>query len=113
MKRGMMIRSALVLAGLVAMALMAVPSALATDQPMDKVIGPQMESGKDITNQRSSMQPAEPTTGELSKEMEKPMKAPDAGTSEESRPGYRPLCGPSKDAINHYACGEGYQQLAF
>lgn len=113
MRREMIIRGALALAGLAAMALMAVPSALATDQPVDKMIGPQMESGKDITNQRSSMQPVEPTTGELTKEMEKPMKAPDAGTSEESRPGYRPLCGPSKDAIDHYACGEGYDHFAF
>jgi len=95
------------------MLLIAVPSALAVDQPVDKMIGPQMESGKDLTRPGTLDRRGEPTTGDLSKEMERPMKAPETSTSEDSQRGYRPLCGPSKDAINHYACGEGYDHFAF
>ncbi|MEK7236751.1 MAG: hypothetical protein AAB242_09015 [Nitrospirota bacterium] len=107
------ITGVLALAGLAAMLLIAVPSALAVNQPVDKMIGPQMESGKDLTRPGTLDQRGEPTTGELSKEMERPMKAPDTRPAEDSQRGYRPLCGPSKDAINHYACGEGYEHFAF
>jgi hypothetical protein len=48
----------------------------------------------------------------MSKEMERTMKAPETSTSEDSRRGYRPLCVPSKDAIDHCACGEGYEHIA-
>ena len=107
------ILGALALAGLAAMLLIAVPSVLAVDQPVDKMIGPQMEPGKDLTRPGTLDRRGQPTTGELSKEMEQPMKAPETSPSKGSRPGYRPLCGPSKDAINHYACGEGYEHFAF
>lgn len=113
MRGRLFIIGALALAGLAAMALIAVPAVLAVDQPADEMIGPQMESGKDLTRPGTLEQRGEPATGELNKEMEKPMRVPETSISEERHPGYRPLCGPSKDAINHYACGEGYQTLAF
>jgi len=87
-------------------------SALAADQPMDKPIGPVMESGKDLSDHGLSMQRIDPKTGELTKEMERPMRVPDV-EPESKALGYRPLCGGRSDAIKHYSCGEGYDFLAF
>lgn len=95
------------------MLLLAIPSALAVEQPVDKMIGPQMEFGNDLTRPGTLDRRGEPKTGEMSQEMERPMKAPETNTPEDSTRGYRPLCGPSKGAINHYACGEGYNHFAF
>jgi hypothetical protein len=108
MRGRLFIIGALALAGLAAMLFLAVPSVPAVDQPVDKMIGPQMESGKDLTGPQTLDRREEPTKGELSKEMEQPIKVPETSPSKDSQSGYRPLCGPSKNAINHYACGEGY-----
>lgn len=114
MRGGLFIIGALALAGLAAMLFMAVPSVLAVDQPLDKMmIGPQMESGKDLMRPETLDRRRELTSGLLSKEMERSMKAPETSPSKDSHPGYRPLCGPSKDAIKYYACGEGYDHVAF
>lgn len=84
----------LALTGLAAMLLLAVPSVRAVDQLMDKMIGSQMEPGKDLARPGTLDQRGEPTTGELSKEMERSMKKPDASTSKDSHREYRPLlCG--------------------
>jgi hypothetical protein len=105
MKRGILIGSATIVA---AMAVFLFGySALAADQPMEKPIGPAMESGNDLSDHGLSMQRIDPKTGELTKEMEQPMRTPNASDESES-PGYRPLCGPAKHAINHYACRGWY-----
>ena len=44
---------------------------------------------------------------ELSKDVEQPMRTPDA-ESWPAMPDRRPLCGPWTNAINHYACASGY-----
>jgi hypothetical protein len=113
MERESLIGYAALVIGFVALAVVLFGlSALAADQPTATPIGPIMESGKDLSDQGLSMQRIDPKTGELTKEMEKPMQVPEV--RDDSKPlGYRPLCGPAKNAINHYACGEGYDHLAF
>ncbi len=49
---------------------------------------------------------------ELTKEMERPMSAPDP-RSEQSLPDRQPLCGPWKNAINHVYCAPGYDVFSF
>lgn len=87
-------------------------SARAAEEPTAKPIGPTMESGKDLSGENLSTPRSDPKAGELTKEMEKPMRAPDAG-QEATSPSYRPLCGPAKNAINHVYCAEGYDTFAF
>jgi hypothetical protein len=111
MERSLSLVGVLATTGLAVMLVIAVTSARALDQPVDKVdqmMSPQMESGKTLTKPQTLDRREGPTKGELSKEMEQPIQVPETNPSKDSHPGYRPLCGPSKDAINHYACGDGY-----
>lgn len=113
MNRENIIGYAMLVMGLAVVAVMLFSlSALAADEPMEKAIGPVMESGKDLSDTGVAMPRTDPRAGELTKEMEKPMRTPDVGT-ESSHRGYRPLCGPAKDAINHVYCAEGYDSFAF
>lgn len=87
-------------------------SARAAEEPTAQPIGPVMESGKDLADDSLSMPRIEPKAGELTREMEKPMRVPET-IHETTSTGYRPLCGPAKNAINHVYCGEGYDVFAF
>ncbi len=113
MKRETFKGYAMVLAGIAGMVVLLFGfSALGAEQPMEKPIGPAMESGKDFSDQGLSLQRIDPKTGELTKEMERPMRVPDS-SREFKELGYRPLCGAGNAAVKHYACGEGYDFLAF
>lgn len=113
MKRETLIGYMTVIAGIAAMTILLFgPSVFAADQPTAKPIGPVMESGKDLPDQGLSMQRIDPKTGEITKEMERPMRVPEVEQGSKAL-GYRPLCGTSNDPIHHYACGEGYDSLAF
>jgi hypothetical protein len=48
-------------------------------------------------------------------EVAKPMQAPNGagGEGEKDHPGYRPLCGPWKNAIRHVYCSDGYDTISF
>ncbi len=113
MKWDQIIGYAMLFMGFVAMAIMLFGlAALAADPPMNKEIGPVMESGNDLSDRGMSTPRTDQRAGELTKEMEQPMRPPDVG-SESSPAGYRPLCGPSKDAIHHVYCAEGYDTIVF
>lgn len=101
------INGALALAGLTAMLLIAVPSALAVDQPVDKMIGPSTEIKKETIDKSSVGVSEDVITPELTKELERPMSVPDP-RAEMVMPDRKPLCGPWKNAINHYTCAPGY-----
>ena len=59
--------------------LLTLPSARAEDQAKEKsMIGTQTEIQQDMSR-HEGLQPAESTTGELGKETEKPMMAPESG----------------------------------
>jgi hypothetical protein len=101
------INGALALAGLTVMLLIAVPPALAVDQPVDKMIGPSTEIKKETIDKSSVGVREDVITPGLTKELERPMSVPDprAGMV---MPDRKPLCGPWKNAINHYTCAPGY-----
>jgi len=101
------INGALALAGLAALLVIAVPSALAVDQPVDKMIGPSTEIKKETIDKPSLGVREDVKTPELTKDFERPLSAPDP-RAEMVMPDRRPLCGPWKNAINHYTCAPGY-----
>ena len=107
MRKRFFIIGALASAGLVAMLLLGVPSVLAVDQPADKMIGPSMEIKEKTIDKPSLGVREDVVTPELTKELEHPMSVPDP-RAEMVMPDRRPLCGPWKNAINHYACAPGY-----
>jgi hypothetical protein len=84
MKRDIIIGYALLVMGFALIVVMLLSlSARAADQPIEKAIGPAMESGKDLSDRDLSMPRIDPKTVELTKEMEKPMRVPD--TSQETK----------------------------
>ena len=80
----------------------------ATARQGDEVaVAPSMEINKEAAEQTSSDVRDDRIASEFSQDVEQPMNAPDS----ESLPAMsdrRALCGPWKNAINHYACASGY-----
>ena len=77
-------------------------------QAEDSRVAPSPDIKKEESPQRLSSDVREDQIAtELSKDVEQPMSAPDS-ESWPAMPDRTPLCGPSKNAINHYACASGY-----
>lgn len=113
MKRDNLIGYAMLVMGFVAMAVVLTGlSALAADQPMENAIGPAMDSGKSAPDHGLSMQSIDPKTGELTKEMERPMGVPDAGTQSEPTDS-KPFTGPTTNEISFANCTEGNDCVSF
>lgn len=87
--------------------------ALAAEDSEGKMIGPSMEIKKEAIDRPSLGVRDDVVIPEFTKEFERPMSVPEDPQSKMVYPGRDPLCGPWKNAINHYACGEGYDSLAF
>ena len=81
---------------------------MATVRQGDEVtVAPSTEINKEAAEPLSSDVRDDRIASELSQDVEQPMNAPDS----ESLPAMsdrRALCGPWKNAINHYACASGY-----
>lgn len=110
--RKMIFRTAVMCASLVVVVWMISPSVRATEmgtpsQGGDTQIGPSTDIKQDQIDKASSGLRDNVVDPELTKDAERPMSVPDP-RSEMIMPDRRPLCGPWKNAINHYACAEGY-----
>lgn len=106
------LKGVLLVVGVAALMMVFGSPALAADDTEGKMIGPSMEIKKDTIDRPSLGLRDDLVVPELKKEFERPMSVPDP-RSEMVMPGRNPLCGPWKNAINHYACGEGYDTFAF
>jgi hypothetical protein len=110
--RVIMLKGVLLVMGVAALTMVFGSSALAADDTVGKMIGPSMEIKKEMIDRPSLGLRDDVVVPEIKKEFERPMSVPDP-REEMVMPDRRPLCGPWKNAINHYACGEGYDHFAF
>ncbi len=106
------LKGVLLVVGMAALIMVFGSSALAAEDTAGKMIGPSMEIKKEAIDRPSLGVRDDVVVPELTKEFERPMSVPDPRANT-VMPGRDPLCGPWKNAINHYACREGYESLAF
>lgn len=113
MKRDNLIGYAMLVMGFAAMAVVLIGlSALAADEPMEKAIGPAMDSGNSAPDHGLSMQRIDPKTGELTEEMERPMGVPDAG-AQAGPADSKAFTGPTRNEISFANCTEGNDCVSF
>jgi hypothetical protein len=111
--RNTILKGVLLVVGMAALMMVFGSPALAAEDTAGKMIGPSMEIKKEAIDRPSLGVRDDVVVPELTKEFERPMSVPEDPRSNMVYPGRDPLCGPWKNAINHYACGKGYESLAF
>lgn len=112
--RKIFVKAAVLCALLVVAVWMISPSVRAAETEMgapsqggETQIGPSTDVEQDPIDKSSFGLRENVTAPDLTKDVERPMGVPDP-RSEMIMPDRRPLCGPWKNAINHYACAPGY-----
>jgi hypothetical protein len=91
--KGIVLKGVLPVMGAAVLAMAFGSGVLAADETKDKMIGPSMETGKDVESRTSTSAPKESMTDELSKGKELQMKAPETSGSE------KPMSVPERSAL--------------
>ena len=105
--RRYMLTGVLPVVGVAALTLVVGSSVFASEDAKEKMISPSVEMKKERIEKPSFVPQEDMAVRELTNEFERSMSVPDS-RSEVVMPYRRPLCGPWKNAIHHYACPSGY-----
>lgn len=102
----------LVVVGVAALTMVFGSLVFAAEDTEGKMTGPSMEMKKENIDKPSLGLRDDLVAPELTKELERPMSAPDSRAEEMVMPDRRPLCGAWGNAINNVYCVLGYEYLS-